>query len=89
MKKYKLDREQKELSDQEVLKYKDFGKLVYNYHIATRPIYKKPLYKDPKMFIALVLIVLLAIWVAEEVAKEKEAEQQAPQEQLDPSRPDH
>jgi len=72
MKKYRLDSVDKNLSDSQLLKYKDFGKLVYNYHIATRPLYKRPLYKDPKMFIALVIIILLAIWIAEEVEKEKE-----------------
>lgn len=82
MKKYRLDMEHKELTDQDVLKYKNFGKLVYNYQIATKPIYKKPLYKDPKMFIALVIIILLAIWVAEETSKEREA-QKGSQEILD------
>ncbi len=83
MKKYRLDKEHKELSEQEVLKYKNFGKLVYNYHIATRPLYKKPLYKDPKAFIVIVIIVLLAILVAEEVAKEEKGKAGAPQEQID------
>ncbi len=83
MKKYRLDREHSELSDQEVLKYKDYGKLVYNYHIATRPLYKKPLYKDPKVFIALVILVLLAIWIAEEVSKDAKDKAGAPQEQID------
>jgi len=82
MKKYRLDKEHKELSNKDVLRYKSFGKLVYNYQIATRPLYKKPLYKDPKMFITLVIIILLAIWVAEESNKEKD-QQKEPQEILD------
>jgi len=67
MKKYKLnkDKKQEELSSEEIRKYKDFGKLVHNYEKATKPIYKKPLYKDPKTFIILLIIVLLAYLIAE------------------------
>jgi len=39
--------------------------LLYNYHHATKPLYAKPLYKDPKVFIALVILVLLALLVSE------------------------
>lgn len=63
---YRISREgQQQLSDAEIAKHKDARRLIYNYHRATRPLYKKPLYKDPRTFIALVIIVLLAILMAE------------------------
>ena len=43
---------------------------MYNYERMTKPLYKRPLYKDPKDFIAILVIVLVAILIAE--MKEKE-----------------
>ena len=48
------------LSDSEVARHADAARLLYNYHRATRP-----LYKNPKVFIALVILVLLALLVSE------------------------
>ena len=71
MRKYKLDKDKKSdlPKDEEIMRYKNFGKLVYNYQKATKPVYKKPLYKDPKTFIVLLIIVLLAWLLAEVVDK--------------------
>jgi hypothetical protein len=80
MSKYKFDKNKKPLPDDaEISKYKDFGKLVHNYQRATKPLYHKPLYKQPKVFIFLVMIVLLAILLAK--VSEKEQKQPAPVEQ--------
>ncbi len=47
-------------SDSVINKYKDFSRLHANYDKVTkRP--KKPIYKDPKLFILLLLILLLCI----------------------------
>jgi hypothetical protein len=62
------------LTDAEIAKHKDARRLIYNYHRATRPLYKQPLYRDRKAFFALLLIVLLAIFIAEVVEKEKAPE---------------
>ena len=63
------------LSDAEIARHKDARRLLYNYHRAVaRP--RKPLYKDPKAFIALLIIVLLAIFVSEVVEKENGAPDQ-------------
>lgn len=65
MSKYKFDKNKKPLpGDDEINKYKDFGKLIHNYQRATKPLYEKPLYKQPKVFIFLVMIVLLALLIA-------------------------
>jgi hypothetical protein len=58
------------LTDAEITKHKDARRLIYNYQRATKPLYKRPLYKDPKAFFALLMIVLLAIFIAEVMEKE-------------------
>ena len=61
MKKYKINRDNKvDLpSKKTVEKYKNFSQLSHEYdRLTKRP--KVPLYKDKKMFLILLLIVLLA-----------------------------
>jgi hypothetical protein len=57
--------------DEELLRYKDSGKLLHNYQRARDILHRRPLYKDPKAFLVLLLIVLLAIFIAEVVEKER------------------
>ncbi|MEO8067823.1 MAG: hypothetical protein ABI599_09045 [Flavobacteriales bacterium] len=71
-------------TDAEISRYRDFGKLVYNYEQMTKPLYKRPLYKDPKAFIAIIIIVLLAVILAEVVEKGKAPPVKGPTEQKDP-----
>jgi hypothetical protein len=56
-----------EPSDSELLRYRDSGKLWYNYQRGRDLLHRKPLYKDPKAFVALLLIVLLAWLISEGV----------------------
>lgn len=66
MKKYKVIKENKKLSDGEIAKFRDFSALTQSYQRATkRP--KEPLYKNKWMFIALVIIILLALWISGEL----------------------
>ncbi len=69
-----------EPSEAEVLRYRDSAKLLHNYQRAKVLLHRKPLYRDPKAFLALLLIVLLAIFIAEVVEKEH-APEGGPQEQ--------
>lgn len=71
------------MTDTEITKYRDPKKLLYNYQKAKNLLHKKPLYKDPKSFIVLILIVALAIFIAETAEKNEKAgsndsEQQVP-----------
>ncbi len=71
------------MTDAEITKYRDPKKLLYNYQRAKLLLHKKPLYKDPKSFLVLILIVALAIFIAEVVEKDRstgieEREQQVP-----------
>ncbi len=67
MKKYKLHKGQPEsLREEDILKYKDFGRLRHQYdQVTKRP--KQPLYKNPYMFLVLVIIILLALMLAGEI----------------------
>lgn len=71
------------MTDAEITKYRDPKKLLYNYQRAKLLLHKKPLYKDPKSFLVLILIVALAIFIAEVVEKDRstgieDREQQVP-----------
>ena len=56
-----------EPSDAEIARFRDPKKLLYNYQKAVhRP--KVPIYKDPKAFLALLMIILLA-WVLSDRAE--------------------
>jgi hypothetical protein len=53
-------------TDSELARFRDPERLLHNYHRAVhRP--KVPLYRDPKAFLALLLIVLLAWFLSEVV----------------------
>lgn len=59
-----------EPTDAEVLRYRDSRKLLYNYQRAHTLLHRRPIYKDPKAFLALLLIVLLAWFISERVHKQ-------------------
>lgn len=63
----------REPRDEELLRYRDSGRLLYNYQRARDLLHKRPLYKDPKAFLALLLIVLLAILLAEGMEGDRQA----------------
>lgn len=67
-----------EPSDAELLRYRDSGKLLYNYQRAATILHRKPLYKDPKAFLVLVLIVLLAWFISEVVEKGEQGKTSSP-----------
>jgi len=65
MRKYKFKIDKPDLSDERINKHKDFKKLLYNYEKATKPLYKTPLYKNKKVFLALLLIILIICLLSE------------------------
>ena len=78
MREYKVNRDPNKSTvptKEQMDKYKDFSRLSHKYDKLTkRP--KKPLYKDPKVFIALVLLVVVAYLVTEVMDKEDSREEQ-------------
>jgi hypothetical protein len=72
MTRYKIKIGKPALSDEKIDKHKDFKKLYYNYQRATKPLYKTPLYKDKKVFLALLIILLLTYLIVEFGEKKQE-----------------
>ena len=70
---YKFKIDSKVPSDEKIDKHKDFKKLKANYDKQVAPLYKKPLYKDPKALIV-VLIILLLTYILVEVYQKEEGE---------------
>lgn len=71
-----------EPTDEELARFRDTKRLQYNYQRAARSLHRRPLYRDPKAFLALLLIVLLA-WFLSEVV-EAPSEVGPAQEQIHP-----
>lgn len=58
--KYSKDPKKEPISEEQIKRYKDFASLSHSYERLTkRP--KKPLYRDPKLFLFLLLIGLIAL----------------------------
>jgi hypothetical protein len=59
---YTKDAKSKEPSPEQIKRYKDFASVSHHYsRITNRP--KKPMYKDPKLFLFLLLIGLIALFL--------------------------
>ncbi len=60
------------LTDAEIAAHRDGKRLMFNYHRALHRMHRRPLYRDPKSFLALLLIVLLAYLLSESAQKKRE-----------------
>lgn len=87
MREYKIESDlpADELRDEDILKYKDFGTLTTNYQQVLKRVHKKPLYKDPKAFLALVLLIIIVYLIveSEEAVDPAPEDTPAPTEQVD------
>ena len=75
MREIKVNRTKKNLepTPEQIRKHKDFSRLSHEYdRLTKRP--KKPLYKDPKLFL-LIFIILLVVFLMFMESKEKEESQ--------------
>ena len=85
MREYKVNRDpnkSKVPTKEQMDKYKDFSRLSHKYDKLTkRP--KKPLYKDPKVFIALVLLVVVAYLITEVIGEERKEEDKIEEKEED------
>lgn len=77
----------KEPTEAEIAKYRDPKKLIYNYQKARHLLHRKPIYKDPKTFLVLLVIVLLAYVLGERAtgSRESDAPIQNDQVEMDPA----
>ncbi len=71
---------QPEPSDAELSRYRDPRRLQYNYHRALGLVHRRPIYKDPKAFLALLLVVLV-VWLVVEAREKEQRELPASAEQ--------
>ena len=68
---YKFNINKPDLPDEKINKHKDFKKLMYNYQQGTTPLYKTPLYKNKKVFLVILIILLLIFVIAEVLDKDE------------------
>lgn len=71
----------KDISSEEISKYKDFGSLMTNYQSTINEVHKKPLYKSKKGFLIILLIVLTVILIVQSQS-EKKNEESVPTKEL-------
>jgi hypothetical protein len=65
MSNFKFNIDPKDPREDQIARHKDFGKVMQNYQRMTHPLYRTPLYRYRKIFIAVLLALLVAFLVAE------------------------
>ena len=66
-----MDNEQKPLTDEQISKYKDYGKVTSSYEQTLRNVHKKPLYRNPLAFLALLVFLLMLYLVLKSSSPDK------------------
>jgi hypothetical protein len=79
--KYKFNIDNKEPAADKIDKYRDFKKLKANYDESVKPLYKKPLYRDKKAFLVVLIIALLTYILVEVFGEDKKEDKKDPQTQ--------
>ncbi|TND05560.1 MAG: hypothetical protein FD123_3640 [Bacteroidetes bacterium] len=87
MSKYKFRIDKPEPSDESINRHKDFSKVHASHQRMTKPLYKTPLYKNPKVFLVLLLILLLVYVIAEYTAGKMKKEDRKPKQDSAQTRP--
>ena len=77
MSNFKFNIDPKDPREEQIARHKDFGKVMQNYQRMTNPLYRTPLYRYRKLFIA-VLLVLIVAWLIAEFGDGKEEEKNVP-----------
>ena len=73
----------KEPTEAEIAKYRDPKKLIHNYQKAQQLLHKKPIYKEPKAFLVLLVIVMLAYILSERANDSEQSEDSDTTEQFE------
>lgn len=82
---YRISPDKKRPTDEEIARYKDHSRLQTNYNKAISMIHRRPIYKDPRAFLAILLIVLLAWLITEATGTKDQENPHDEQELLEPS----
>lgn len=81
MKKYTYKRGGKpKIPASEIAKMKDFDGLKTNYQRAVHDIHRKPVYKNPRFFFGLLMVILIAYILFDMADKEAKQQDQKPPE---------
>lgn len=67
---YNFNIDPKEPREEEIMRHKDFGKVMQNYQRMTHPLYRTPLYRFRKIFL-IVILVLLVAWIVAEFSEDE------------------
>jgi hypothetical protein len=81
MSNFKFNIDPKDPREEQIARHKDFGKVMQNYQRMTNPLYRTPLYRYRKLFIA-VLLILVVAWLAAEFGESKDDEKNVPADTL-------
>ncbi len=73
---------EKEPDEEQIARYKDHARLQANYNKLLHAVHRRPIYKDPKAF-AIILLIVLITWLIIE-ARDKDVEGPARDEQIAP-----
>lgn len=68
---YKISVGAPQISEDQIDRHRDFESVLQRYNSITQPLYKRPLYKNPKAFLGLVLILVIGALVFIAVKEEK------------------
>jgi hypothetical protein len=77
MSNFKFHIDPKDPREDQIARHKDFNKVMQNYQRMTHPLYRTPLYRYRKVFIA-VLLALIVAWLVSEFGEETEKEKNIP-----------
>ncbi len=64
-------------SDEQIDRHRNFAQVLADHRNMTEPLYRRPLYRNPRAFIGLVLILVIGALVFQAVEEEKEATEMA------------
>lgn len=71
---YKIRVDEPDPSDEAINRHRNFDRLLADHRNLTEPLYRRPLYKNPRAFIGLVLIAVVAFLVFQAVEEEDKAQ---------------
>lgn len=71
---YKIRLDEPDPSDEAIDRHRNFDRVLADHRNLTEPLYRRPLYRNPRAFLGLLLIVVLAFLVFEAVEEEREAQ---------------
>ena len=77
MSNFKFNIDPKDPREDQIARHKDFGKVLHNYQRMTNPLYRTPLYKFRKVFLAVILILSL-VWMVIEFGERQSEKNKIP-----------